>query len=194
MNIIKSTLFFTALTIANVPAHAGLWDSISGFFGSSDISDEVAVSEATAPVSQDTGLIATGVSLIPLLTQSLGVTDGQAEGGMGALLQAVQLLMPQSDFSSVAQAIPNVSSLMDAAPTVDTGSSSSGGLMDTAMQMAGEQSTTAKAGLDLVSQFKSLGLGADMIPQFSSVAEGYVTENSSAETGSLLTTALSSLF
>lgn len=197
MNIIKSTLLFTALTMANVPAHAGLWDSISGFFSDAGSSNEVAATEVApvaevAPASQGTSLLTTGISLIPLLTQSLGVTDGQAEGGMGALLQAVQLLMPQSDFSSISQAIPNVSSLLGAAPAVDS-ASSSGGMMDAAMQMAGEQSTTVKAGLDLVSQFKSLGMGADMIPQFSSVAESYVTQNSSPETGSLLSTALSSL-
>lgn len=192
MNIIKSTLLFTALTIANAPAHAGLWDTISGFFGGTDNGSEVAAPAAeVAPASQDTSLITTGISLIPLLTQSLGVTDGQASGGMGALLQAVQLLMPQSDFSSITQAIPGASSLISAAPAVD--SSSGGGLMDTAMQMAGEKSTTVKAGLDLVSQFQSLGMGADMIPQFSGVAESYVTENSSPETGSLLSTALSSL-
>lgn len=191
MNIIKSTLLFTALTIANAPAHAGLWDTISGFFGGTDNSSEAAVPAEVAPASQDTSLISTGVSLIPLLTQSLGVTDGQASGGMGALLQAVQLLMPQSDFSSITQAIPDASTLISAAPAVE--SSSSGGLMDTAMQMAGEKSTTVKAGLDLVSQFQSLGMGADMIPQFSGVAESYVTENSSPETGSLLSTALSSL-
>lgn len=191
MKIIKSTLLFTALTIANAPAHAGLWDTISGFFGGTDSGSEVAAPVEVAPAAQDTSLISTGVSLIPLLTQSLGITDGQASGGMGALLQAVQLLMPQSDFSSITQAIPDASSLISAAPSVD--SSSGGGLMDTAMQMAGEQSTTVKAGLDLVSQFQSLGMGADMIPQFSGVAESYVTQNSSPETGSLLSTALSSL-
>lgn len=192
MKIIKSTLLFTALTVANVPAHASFWDSITGFFGASDDSSEAAAAAEVAPAAQDTSLMATGISLIPLLTQSLGVTNGQAEGGMGALLQAVQLLMPQNDFSSVAQAIPNVSSLMSAAPSVESGDSN-GGLMDTAMQMAGEKSTTVKAGLDLVSQFKSLGMGADMIPQFSNVAESYVTQNGSPETGNLLSTALSSL-
>lgn len=191
MKIIKSTLLFTALTVANVPAHASFWDSITGFFGSSDDSSEVAVAAEVAPAAQDTSLMATGISLIPLLTQSLGVTNGQAEGGMGALLQAIQLFMPQNDFSSIAQAIPNANSLISAAPAVDSGSN--GGLMDTAMQMAGEKSTTVKAGLDLVSQFKSLGMGADMIPQFSNVAESYVTQNSSPETGNLLSTALSSL-
>lgn len=191
MKTIHAVILFSALSVLNSPAHAGFWDSITGFFGDSDDSSQASTAAVEAPQQASSSLTSTGLSLLPMLTQSLGVNDGQAQGGMGALLQAVKLLMPQNDFSTIAQAIPNASSLLSAAPALTGGGS--GGMMDTAMQMAGEKSTTAKAGLDLVSQFKSLGMGADMIPKFSNVAEGYLTQNDAPEASSLLSSTLSSL-
>lgn len=186
MKTLQSTLLITVLTLASVTAHAGIWDSISSFFGDSSAS-ETTQAAAEEPASQN--LLATGIKLIPLITKTLGVTDGQATGGMGALLQAVKLLMPNSDFASIVSAIPNASSLMDAAPAPNNG----GGLLDTAMKFAGEQNDTVKVGLDLVSKFKSLGLSADMIPKFSDVAEGYLSDNNSADTGKLLSSALANI-
>ena len=185
MKHIKSAVFVVALGSISVQANAGIWDSITSFFGGSE------AETVSAPASESTGgIVSTGLALLPLLTQQLGVSGDQASGGMGALLQAAQALMPNSQFSQVTQAIPSASSLLSAAPEV---SSDSGSLTDTVLKMAAEQSETVKAGTQLVSQFKSLGMGVDMIPKFTGVAESFLQQSSEPSTANLLSTALSSM-
>jgi hypothetical protein len=192
MKILKHTLLITALAVANTSAQASLWDSVTSLFGgeSTETQAAPAASATETTATKTSEMISTGLKLIPLLTQTLGVTDGQAEGGMGALLQAAQALMGGSDYSTLAQAIPSASALLSAAPALQT---ESGGLMDTAMKMASEQSDTVKVGADLVSQFKTLGMGADMIPKFTDAAESYLTQSGSSDASGLLSSALSFL-
>lgn len=191
MRIIKSTLLIATLTLVHIQTQAGVWDSITDFFGGSGDSPvaESAPTSVEAPANDASSMISKGVKLIPLITQTLGVTDGQAKGGMGALLQAAQILLADTEYGTLANAIPGASALLDAAPAKEDSSS----LMGTAIKMAGEQSDAAKVGLDLISQFKSLGMNQEMIPKFASAAEGYLEQSGSAEAGGLLTSALSFL-
>jgi len=189
MKYIKNTLLVVVLGAVSVHANAGLWDTITSFFGGSEQNTAEAAEQAAPAAAPN--LVKTGLQLLPLITQTLGVTGDQAQGGMGALLQAAQGLMSGGDFGALSSAIPGASSLLAAAPKLD---GDSGGLMGGVMQAAGAQSETAKAGLQLVSQFKSLGMGADMIPKFTEVADGYLKQSSTPETGDMLTSALSGLF
>ena len=175
-----------ALMLVNMPANAGIWDSITAYFSGSEESQPA----AAAPAVEKPNMVATGLKLIPLLTSALGVNSGQAEGGMGALLQAAQSLMSGTDFGKLAAAIPNTGALIGAAPAAKDESS---GLLGSAMKIAGEHSSSAKAGLDLVSQFKSLGMGAEMIPKFTGVAEDFLADSGSPELGSLFKSVLSSI-
>ena len=177
------------LAALSMNANAGVWDSIVNFFSSSE---EEKVTEA-APKADNTGagLVSVGLQLLPLLTQQLGVSGEQAKGGMGALLQTAQGLMSGSDFSKVSQMIPGAAALLSAAPQIKN--ESGGGLAGSVMKMAGEQSETAKAGIQLVSQFKSLGMSADMIPQFTRVAENYLKQSDDPSTADLLTSTLSNI-
>ncbi len=189
MKSINMKVVVVLLACFSMNANAGIWDSIMGFFSGSE---EEKVTEA-APAADNSagGLVATGLQLLPLLTQQLGVSGDQAKGGMGALLQTAQVLMSGSDFGKLSQMIPGASAMLSAAPQVS--SESSGGLTESVMKMAAEQSDTAKAGMQLVSQFKSLGMGADMIPKFTGVAESYLKQSDDPSTASLLTSALSNV-
>ena len=134
---------------------------------------------------------ATALSLVPLLTQSLGVTEAQATGGMGSLLQAAKGLMSGTDFSTLSSAIPNTNSLRAAAPAVAP--AKKGDLLGGAMDMAGQLSKNTKIGQQLLSQFKSLGLSPDMISKFADVAVGYLQKGEVPQAADLLSTALSSV-
>ena len=192
MKYIKPIALAVTLSAASVQANAGLWDSITSFFGGSDEATETAAETATKTEKSSSKLVDTGLQLLPLLTQQLGVSNDQAQGGMGALLQAVKLLLPNSEFSQISNAIPGVSSLLAAAPKVASKSTESSDSAGSLISMAAEQSETLKAGTQLISQFESLGLGADMIPKFTNVTETYLKENDKADTASLLKSALSS--
>ncbi|MFT5888335.1 MAG: hypothetical protein ACI9BO_001153 [Zhongshania sp.] len=132
----------------------------------------------------------TGLQLLPLLSQSLGVTGAQATGGMGALLQAAQLLLSGTDFGVLAKAIPGAETMLSAAPAV-MAAANGGGIMNSAMKMVGDQNPQVKAGAQLLGQFKSLGMGAEMIPKFSDVGSNYLKQNGNAEASVLLNTAIS---
>ena len=108
---------------------------------------------------------------------------------MGALLQTAQSLLSGGDFSVIANAIPGVRGLLGAAPAASA--SANGGLLGGAMKMATDASPSLKAGAQLVSQFKSLGMGAEMIPKFSDVSSNYLKQSGNAEASVLLDAAIS---
>lgn len=190
----KKVLFFAGVSLLCAQAHAGLWDTISGWFGggekpSAEQTEQQASAAADEAANKTSDMVQKGIQLIPLLTSTLGVSDGQAKGGMGAILQAAQVLLSGSDYGTLLKGIPNAASLLDAAPKL-TGATAdkAGGLLDTAMQAAAEQSDTVKAGSQLLSQFKQLGLGADMIPKFTQTANQYLQQNDQTEAASLIET------
>lgn len=185
MNYLRIAVCVVVLSLTSHQASAGVWESILSFFGS----------EETSAQQQETGstqgaLMETGMQLLPMLMQQLGINYTQASGGMGALLQAAQVLMPESDFSKLTKAIPQSAQLVNAAPSVDTANE---GLVGNLTKLAGELSPTAQAALDLHAQFKSLGMGAEMIPKFADVANNYLGQNNNAETGNALLDSLSSM-
>ena len=166
----KKLVVIALLGSLSLSAHAGFWDSLFG--GSND--DEPSPAASTTPAAQNTtpatqgsastspSMIETGLQLLPLLTQSLGVSSAQASGGMGSLLQAAQTLLSNSEFATLAKAVPGAETLMKAAPVVKE-MTGGGSMMNNAMSMASKYSPRAKAGADLVSQFKSLGMGGEML-------------------------------
>lgn len=134
---------------------------------------------------------ASAMALIPMLTQGLGVTEAQATGGMGSLLQAAKGLMSGTDFGTLSSAIPNANSLLSAAPKVAP--AKKGDLLGGAMDMAGQLSKNTQIGQQLLGQFKALGLSPDMISKFADVAVGYLQKGEVPQAADLLSTALSSV-
>lgn len=187
----KKSLCIALLASISLQAHAGFWDSVTGFFSSPE-PNSTAQSPAAQTTSSAPNLMQTGLQLLPLLTQQLGVSNAQAKGGMGALLQATKILLSGTDYAALAQAIPNTDALIAAAPNVAKTTQDDNNLLNSALKMASEYSDTAKTGSQLVSQFQSLGLSADMIPKFTGVANDYLKQTDSADAAQLLTSALSS--
>jgi len=56
------------------------------------------------------------MELVDQLTKNLGVTQTQAEGGVGMLFNLAKGKLGGSDFSKVSAVVPGVDSLMKAAP------------------------------------------------------------------------------
>lgn len=186
----KRIIALAFIVLLSSQAQAGFWDSITSFFG-----DEDSKEEAVEKKTDNSNMVAQAVQLIPLLTQSLGISEGQASGGMGALLQAAQSLLPGSNYSQLLAAIPNASKLLSAAPTLaDSGESAGNDLLGGAMDKLAEHSETASTAKQLLSQFSSLGLGADKVPQFTDVASKYLKQTDHAAESDMLTSALGSLF
>lgn len=177
----KKLLPLVLCGMISVQAQAG--DSLTSLAKAATAAQTTPV--ATADATQS------ALALVPLLTQSLGVTEAQATGGMGSLLQAAKGLMSGSDFGTLTSAIPNAGSLLSAAPKVAP--AKKGDLLGGAMDMAGQLSKNTQIGQQLLSQFKSLGLSPDMISKFADVAVGYLQKGEVPQAADLLSAALSSV-
>lgn len=96
--------------------------------------------------------------LVSLLTQNLGVTPQQAQGGAGAIFDYAKGKLGAADFSKVAAAVPGMDSLLSAAPKT-------GGTASNLTKLAG--GTGSLGGLSsLAEPFTKLGMSPDMVGKF----------------------------
>ena len=123
------------------------------------------------------------MDLVSMLTSQLGVTEPQAKGGAGSLFDMAKGMLPESDWTQVASAIPGVKELIGAAPAVSESTSKksdklaglAGGLG--AVTQAVESANKFAAVTD---QFKQLGLNSEMVSQFVPVILSF-TESAGGE-------------
>ncbi len=178
------------LVIASFPTQAGVIDDIMAWFSGTDeeqtetapakdaaktiTSDKPSPQQATGKVTQ----------LLPLVTGTLGVTERQARGGLGAVFQASKSVLTAQDFALIERYVPEVNQLMSEAPATNQ-------LMGGALQMAGV-GAGGTAAANLATQFHDLGLGTDMILKYSNLAGDYL-KNSSPEIAGRFTDAITGL-
>lgn len=122
---------------------------------------------ATESSGEATTAIDFAKGLLPAITETVGVSDKQAEGGLGSLLGLAQGQLGTEDFSSLAKMIPNMDGLLSAAPKVESSDSPLGGLL-------GDSGKALGAAQTVYGQFKALGLSADQIGQYITVIQGYL--------------------
>ena len=127
-------------------------------------------------------------SLVDLLIQKLGVTETQAQGGAGAIFNlAKQVLNPQ-EFDQVAATVPEMDSLLKAAPQ------SGGGLSDLigkgSSLFGGETKKQLDGAMGLANSFSELGLSPDMVNQFIPVVLDFVESKGGETVKNLLASAL----
>jgi hypothetical protein len=138
-----------------------------------------------------------GVGLTDTLVQQLGVTPAQASGGAGAIFGAAQTNMSPGDFAQVSDAVPEMDSLLGAAPSMG-GAAALGGAgalgggvpgLDSGGGMAGMAAGAGALG-GLAGPFGDLGMSPDMVGKFVPVIMDYVQAGGGASTASLLQGAL----
>ena len=133
---------------------------------------------------------ARAADLVSLLTGQLGVTQAQAAGGAGSLLNYAKGKLSATDFTKVTNALPDVTKLIASAPKASSGSSGMMGQMSS-MFGGGPGGTSSLGGLATVaSQFKSLGLSSGMIDKFIPVILQYAQSQGGQQVMQLLKGAL----
>ncbi len=180
MKILAAGLLLSVTQVAN----AGFFDFL---FGGKEKAPAVEAQTEAAAETQTTSTLATAASMaegvLPLLTQQLGVTERQAEGGMGSLMQMAKSALSEGEFAQLSSGVPNMDTLLAAAPVL-TGEGGSGAMSDLLSSATGAASSLAGIA-QLRQQFESLGLSPDMIAQFANIAISYFSQ-SGADTGALL--------
>ena len=111
------------------------------------------------------------MEIISLLTSQLGVSDGQAKGGLGAILSFAQAQLSGADFSKIADLIEGADGLMDQAPKAE----GLGGMLGNITSALG--TGEGLGGLaTLATQFKNLDLDSEMISKFAPIITGFLQE------------------
>lgn len=184
------SLFYSLLfALACSTANAGFLDKFLGKQEDSAVSTETTSSEpsvnetSNASAEQNSGLIDS-------LSKQLGITDAQAEGGMGSLLGLAKDNLSSEEFSTLGSGIPNLSALLAAAPALSSqsGTGGLGGMLSSAGGLASSIGGISQ----LSSQFEALGLSPDMISKIASLAIEYFS-GQGGDTAALLQKGLSSV-
>lgn len=110
------------------------------------------------------------MELVQHLVSSLGVQEEQAKGGAGLIMQMAKSKLEDHEFAQVAQALPGVSDLIDAAPGEKSGG---GGLMGALGGLAGGlggdaggAAANVKTMVTLAAGFSKLGMDPSMVSKF----------------------------
>jgi len=108
-----------------------------------------------------------GSSLPSTLTKQLGVTNGQAAGGVGAILAFAQQRLAAGDFDLIAKAIPGSETYLGMAK-----------------QLLGSANISDKAGLQ--GAFSKLGMSPDMLNKFAPIVTDYAGKMGGDQASKLL--------
>lgn len=127
-----------------------------------------------------------GLELVELLVKNLGITTQQAEGGAGSIFNAAKQDMGVEDFKKVTTAMPEVEPLMAAAPKIEKGSGTLGGISSMLSKDTGSLGKMA----GLYDSFSKLGLSEDMVGQFIPLILDYAKSKGGETVSNLLKTAL----
>lgn len=110
------------------------------------------------------------MELIQQLTSQLGVSDTQAKGGVGLILDMVKSKVGGDEFSQVSSAIPEAGDLIASAPKETSVGNALGGLVSS---FAGKDSGLGDLA-GLASGFGKLDLDSDMIGKFLPIVVDFV--------------------
>ena len=109
------------------------------------------------------------MELVQMLTNNLGVSEDQAKGGAGMLFNIAKEKLGSGEFQQIADAVPGIGNLMNAAPTAGAGDDSGGGVMGMLGGLASNLGGGAGALGSLAALaggFSKLGLDTEMVGKF----------------------------
>lgn len=114
------------------------------------------------------GLLATGPALaadglVSMLTSGLGINDEQASGAAGAVFNFAKSKLSGEEFTTVADAVPEMDSLLSAAPESEG--------------LAGMAGKALGSAVGLADSFDKLGLDAGMVGKVVPMVLDYVKGN-----------------
>lgn len=180
MNTIKF-LTIAVLVTFSMNSNASIWDFFSNLLGGEETKEakkiepqnmdnaksKVADNATTVPASAT-------VDLLSMATESLGIDQSQAKGGLGSLLSLAKGNLSQDEFGSLSTAIPGISELLAAAPSVEN--AGKGNLLS----MAGDVGEKLLQTQVVQQQFSALGLSTDMIVPLIQVLKTFLQQSENA--------------
>jgi len=137
------------------------------------------------------GSLASAAGLMDMLTSGLGVTQPQAEGGVGALMDVAKTNLAPDDYSALIAKSPDlaISAAGAAAKSAAGGGSGLGGMLQGATALMGNSGAVGQAA-QLAQSFDQLGLPPEMVGQFGQVVLDYVQQTGGTQMMQMLSNAL----
>jgi hypothetical protein len=170
---------------------------VAGFSGVVNAEDFSLDSVSKGQITQTFNSGATGVteanstavqgSLTDTLVKKLSISKEQAQGGAGALFQLAKSKLDAGQFAELSKAVPEMDSLLSAAPKQ---SGASSGLAQDASSALGEANNPYGNLAGLAPAFKVLNLFPDSVDEFVPVVVDYVRTKSGALTANMLQSTL----
>ncbi|WP_434930964.1 DUF2780 domain-containing protein [Shewanella sp. HL-SH5] len=151
--------------------------------------DNVTKKEA-APVATQAAAV-TGLAdnaLVGNVMSQLGLTEQQAAGGLGSILNLAQSNLGKNDFSTLSNSIPGIDSLLGAVPAM-AGDSGMSGLLS----KAGNLGSSFQGAAVVYDSFEKLGISKEYIAPMVDIAKQYLQQQSGEGTVDLLMKGLGSL-
>jgi Protein of unknown function VcgC/VcgE (DUF2780) len=119
--------------------------------------------------------------LTDVLMQRTGLTQAQAQGGVGVLLQMAQSKLKPAEFAQLEQAIPNVQNFLTSVTPE---------MLSSLAQLASGSGGTINNLITAVSLFKQLGMTPEQIQQFVPLVLDYVNTKQGASVAKLFGSAI----
>ncbi len=141
------------------------------------------VLEAARPMASDV------LGLSTAITDQLGVSKTQADGGLGVLFSLAQSTLSGGDFGKLSDMVPGMDALIAAAPAVAPQVAGLTSMLGDAGKYAGALQGATQA----YSQFKTLGLGVEQIPQYIQVTDEFLRASAGEDAVSLFNKGVASL-
>lgn len=140
----------------------------------------VSALQAQAQTTQPAKAKTPSPELVGQLTKGLSIKPEQAIGGAGALFGLAKTRLKPEDFTKVADVVPDMGGLLDAAPKPKQGAAGALGTM-------GDMVPGKAGGLASVAgSFKSLGLSPEMATKFVPIMTKFVNLKGGAGVADLL--------
>ena len=174
-------VLFTVLAFSS-PASAGWLDKAS------EAAKKVVETPAAATAVAETTTTAQSTELVGSVMSQLGLSQNQAEGGLGSLLSLAQTNLGSNDFSQLTSSIPNADSLLAAVPSMSSDSGMSG-----LLSKAGDLGSSLQGTAMVYDAFEKLGISKEYIVPMVDIAKNYLEQSGSEGTVGLLTQGLGSL-
>ncbi|MCL1125156.1 DUF2780 domain-containing protein [Shewanella surugensis] len=126
--------------------------------------------------------------LVTMTMDQLGISQTQAKGGLGSLLSMAKSSLGDNRFSPIANSIPNINTLLQATPQLDTSSP-----LSALSNQMGNLSPSAKGGLMVYNAFDKLGLSKGLVDPMMDIIEDYLNTDGTQGASDLLMKALTPL-
>jgi hypothetical protein len=126
------------------------------------------------------------IELIKSLIEKLGVSEGQARGGLAALMKLVRGQLDKGEFAKVEEELPGASGLADDAPEAG----GLGGALGALGSALGGKAESLGGLASLAGVFEKLGLDADDIARFAKVVMSFLEKKGATDVKALIEKAL----